>query len=70
MNDENRFTSKRGFAGMSPERRREIAAKGGSSIPPEKRSFSKNRDLAAWAGSKGGAMGGKRGAKKPKGGPS
>jgi hypothetical protein len=44
----------RGFAVMSPERRREIAAKGGASVPDEKRSYSKNRDLAAAAGAKGG----------------
>lgn len=40
---------------MSPERRREIASKGGKSVPDEKRSFSVNRDLAANAGRKGGA---------------
>lgn len=44
----------RGFAAMSPERRREIAAKGGASIPPEKRAYYRNRDLAATAGAKGG----------------
>ncbi|MDP2359065.1 MAG: KGG domain-containing protein [Beijerinckiaceae bacterium] len=46
--------SKRGFASMSPEKRRELARKGGSSIPPEKRSFSQDRSLAAAAGKKGG----------------
>lgn len=45
---------KRGFAAMSPERQREIARKGGESVPPENRSFSKNRELAATAGRKGG----------------
>lgn len=44
----------RGFAAMSPERRRAIAAKGGGAVPPEKRSFSKNRELSVSAGSKGG----------------
>jgi len=44
----------RGFATMSPARRREIAAKGGSSVAPEKRSFSLNKDLAKEAGRKGG----------------
>ena len=39
---------------MNPERRREIARKGGASVPGEKRSFAKNRDLAASAGRKGG----------------
>ncbi len=40
----------RGFAVMSPEKRREIAAKagsiGGKSVPAEKRQFSKDKDLA------------------------
>lgn len=45
----------RGFAAMSPERRREIARKGGASVPADKRSFSKDRDLAASAGKKGGS---------------
>lgn len=44
----------RGFASMDPERQREIARKGGQSVPPEKRSFSQNRALAASAGSIGG----------------
>jgi general stress protein YciG len=47
--------SKRGFAAMDPDRRREIAARGGASVPPEKRSFSKSRDLAASAGRTGGS---------------
>jgi len=42
-------TSQRGFASMSPEKRREIASKGGKSVPAEKRSFSQNRELAAEA---------------------
>ncbi len=46
--------SRRGFAAMNPERRREIARKGGASVPGEKRSFAKDRDLAANAGRKGG----------------
>lgn len=46
----------RGFAGMTPERRREISAKGGRSIPDEKRSFSKDRELAKRAGAKGGSV--------------
>lgn len=45
--------SNRGFAAMSPERRREIARKGGAAVAPENRSFSKSRDLAATAGKKG-----------------
>ena len=46
--------AKRGFATMSAERRREISAKGGASVPAEKRAFSQNRDLAAAAGRTGG----------------
>ena len=49
-------TSKRGFASMDPEKRREIASKGGKSVPSEKRSFSQNRDLASQAGKKGGQL--------------
>ncbi|MDB5417793.1 MAG: hypothetical protein JWP50_1212, partial [Phenylobacterium sp.] len=37
--------ARRGFAAMNPERRREIARKGGASVPGEKRSFAKDRDL-------------------------
>ena len=54
-NDEATMTSRRGFAAMDPERRREIAKRGGASVPGEKRSFAQNRDLAADAGRKGGA---------------
>jgi general stress protein YciG len=46
--------SKRGFASMSPEQRREIARKGGLAVPAEKRSFSQDAGLAAKAGKKGG----------------
>ena len=46
--------ARRGFAAMNPERRREIARKGGANVPSEKRSFAKDRDLAAAAGRKGG----------------
>ena len=49
-----RKPAKRGFAAMDVERRREIARKGGASVPDEKRSFSQDRDLAAAAGRKGG----------------
>jgi general stress protein YciG len=47
-------TSNRGFASMDPALQREIASKGGRSVPPEERSFSKDRALAAEAGRKGG----------------
>lgn len=46
--------SRRGFAAMNPDRRREIARKGGAAVPSEKRSFSQDRVLAAAAGRKGG----------------
>lgn len=46
--------ARRGFAAMSPERRREIAAKGGASVPAAKRSFSQVPGLAMSAGTKGG----------------
>lgn len=52
--DDDKPRARRGFAAMNPERRREIARKGGASVPSEKRSFAKNRDLAASAGRKGG----------------
>lgn len=47
-------TSNRGFASMDRDRQRQIASKGGESVPADKRSFSKNPDLAAEAGRKGG----------------
>ena len=54
------------LAAMDPERRREIARKGGARVPSEKRSFAKDRDLAANAGRKGGSSsrgGGRLGAR-------
>ncbi|MFO1117285.1 MAG: KGG domain-containing protein [Beijerinckiaceae bacterium] len=48
-------TKKRGFAAMSPDQQRQIAAMGGRAVPNEKRSFAKNRELAAAAGTKGGS---------------
>ena len=44
---------RRGFAAMSPEKQREIAARGGAAVPAEKRAFS-DPALAASAGRKGG----------------
>jgi general stress protein YciG len=58
MQDDRKETptrSRRGFAAMDPERRREIARRGGASVPSEKRSFAQDRDLAASAGRKGGS---------------
>ncbi len=46
--------ARRGFAAMDKDRQREIARKGGASVPDEKRSFSQDRRLAAAAGRKGG----------------
>lgn len=51
----------RGFASMSPERQREIAARGGAAVKPENRSFSTNSALASEAGRKGGST-----SKRPK----
>jgi uncharacterized protein len=45
---------KRGFAAMDRTRQRDIASKGGSSVPVAKRSFSRDHDLAVRAGRKGG----------------
>ena len=63
-------TSNRGFASMDPALQRQIASKGGRSVPPEERSFSKDRALAAEAGRKGGeaSHGGRRGASAQGGG--
>jgi len=47
-------TSSRGFASMDRAKQREIARKGGESVPSEKRSFSQDRALASNAGRKGG----------------
>ena len=44
--------SNRGFASMTLERRKEVAALGGRSCPRHKRAFAVNRDLAAAAGRK------------------
>lgn len=57
MSDDNQDPprkSTRGFASMDKEKQRAIARKGGTSVPKEKRSFSRNKQLAADAGRKGG----------------
>ncbi|MBS0411384.1 MAG: general stress protein [Proteobacteria bacterium] len=56
QDDQKTRPSRRGFAAMDPERRREIARRGGASVPSEKRSFAQDRDLAASAGRKGGSV--------------
>jgi hypothetical protein len=43
----------RGFALLSPERRKEIASRGGKSVPADKRAFAVNPELASSAGKKG-----------------
>jgi uncharacterized protein len=53
-NDEHKGTSKRGFAAMDQAKQRQIASKGGRSVPAVKRSFSQDPQLAAEAGRKGG----------------
>ncbi|HEY4253304.1 MAG TPA: KGG domain-containing protein [Roseomonas sp.] len=62
-------TGKRGFAAMDAAQRRDLAAKGGRSVPPEKRSFSQDPALAAKAGRKGGghAHAGPRPGREPAG---
>ena len=54
MVDTRARTSERGFASMDEEKQREIARKGGRSVPAQARSFSKNPVLASAAGRKGG----------------
>jgi len=44
----------RGFAAMDDDKQRDIARKGGESVPDKERSFSKDRELASEAGRKGG----------------
>ncbi|MBB3903443.1 general stress protein YciG [Methylobacterium brachythecii] len=46
---------------MNAERQREIASKGGRSVPADKRSFSQDRELASTAGRKGGQSTGRAG---------
>jgi general stress protein YciG len=55
--------SKRGFASMTPERRREIAAKGGRAVPKESRYFAQSHANASEAGKVGGKV---KGPRKPK----
>lgn len=45
---------RKGFAVLSLEERRRIASMGGKAVRPENRAYSKNRELAAEAGRKGG----------------
>ena len=52
--DQTTSKAKRGFAAMDSEKQREIARRGGKSVPPERRSFAQSRELAATAGRTGG----------------
>jgi general stress protein YciG len=61
--------ARRGFAAMSPEKRREIAKLGGAAVPAERRSFSQAPDLASSAGKKGGHAS-RGGGRKPASAPS
>jgi len=54
MPDNKQGRSERGFAAMDEKKQREISSKGGQSVAPEDRSFSRDRALAAEAGRKGG----------------
>lgn len=45
---------------MDPQKQRQIASMGGSSVPAEKRPFAQNHRLAAEAGRKGGMASGGR----------
>lgn len=45
--------SRRGFASMTPERRRELASMGGKAVPASKRTFT-DKKRASEAGRKGG----------------
>jgi general stress protein YciG len=62
MSDQQGEPAKRGFAAMDAALQRDIARRGGRSVPSDKRSFSISRDLAVEAGRKGGKSvpGGKR----------
>ena len=57
MSDEPDYPVKkpRGFAGMEPEKRRQIASLGGRGVSNENRYYSINKDAAREAGRKGAA---------------
>lgn len=54
MSEQREPRAKRGFAAMDAAMQRDIAQRGGRSVPADKRSFSISRDLAVAAGRKGG----------------
>lgn len=45
-----------GFHHMDKDKLREVAKKGGANVPPHKRSFSQDPELASRSGAKGGAV--------------
>jgi general stress protein YciG len=53
-NNFNKKGAKRGFAALDENKRREIASRGGKSVPPELRKFSKDPQFASQTGRKGG----------------
>ncbi|MFC4166062.1 con-10 family general stress protein [Teichococcus aestuarii] len=61
----NQNSSNRGFASMDSDRQHEIASRGGQSVPPGQRSFSRDPALAAEAGRKGGQKSGGNFANNP-----
>ena len=52
-NEKSEGRSRRGFGAMDREQQRRISRKGGESVRPEDRSFSRDRALASAAGRKG-----------------
>ena len=54
MANNNNNPDKRGFASMDEQKQKDVASKGGKSVAPEDRSFSKDSELAPEAGRKGG----------------
>jgi general stress protein YciG len=58
-------SSERGFGAMDKDKQRDIASKGGKSVPAEERSFSKDHELASEAGRKGGHASGGNFANEP-----
>ena len=50
--------SRKGFASMDADRRREAGRKGGAAVPPEKRHFAIREGAAAEAGRRGGLASG------------
>jgi uncharacterized protein len=51
-----KITSTRGFASMTPEQRKAVARKGGLSVSPDNRAFSRDPRLASEAGKRRAAL--------------